>query len=45
VSLDIGRLGTTVQLTFAEISFDKAGEPHAKLREWKGQYREVEDVR
>ncbi len=44
-SLDISTMGLQLFLTFVEIHTDrKTGAPNAKLRIWKGTYREVEDA-
>jgi UDP-2,3-diacylglucosamine pyrophosphatase LpxH len=43
ISFDVGSFGRTLRFTFAEIRY-KDGTPHGELKEWKGCYREVEDV-
>ncbi len=42
-SLDVGNLGRTEQLTYAHIEYVD-GRPRARLREWRGLSRPVEDV-
>ncbi|MFH0799704.1 MAG: hypothetical protein V2A66_05940 [Pseudomonadota bacterium] len=44
ISLDIGTMGRQLLLSFVEISYDHEGQPHGRLREWKGEYREVEEM-
>ncbi|MFA4873893.1 MAG: hypothetical protein WC956_09120 [bacterium] len=44
ISLDIGTMGRSLRLTFAEIARGKDNIPHGRLREWKGAYREVEEM-
>ncbi|MFH1874792.1 MAG: metallophosphoesterase [Pseudomonadota bacterium] len=44
INLDIGTMGRLLRLTFVEINYDKEGTPHGMLREWKGKYREVEEM-
>lgn len=44
ISLDIGTMGRKLLLSFVEIEFDSDGVPHGNLREWKGEYREIEDL-
>ncbi len=44
ISLDVGTMGRSLRLTFVEIRYDKSGVPHGVLKEWKGRYREVEDM-
>lgn len=44
ISLDIGTMGRRLKLTFVEIRYDREGIPHGYLREWKGAYREVEEM-
>lgn len=44
ISLDIGTIGRQLLLTYVEIEYDDDGTPHGHLREWKGEYREVEDL-
>jgi UDP-2,3-diacylglucosamine pyrophosphatase LpxH len=44
ISLDIGTMGRSLRLTFAEVSYDKKNFPYSQLKEWKGKYREVEEV-
>lgn len=43
-SLDIGTMGRAFRPSFVEIRYDRHGIPHGWLREWKGVYREVEDI-
>ncbi len=42
-SLDMGNLGRTEQLTYAHVEYVD-GRPRARLREWRGLSRPVEDV-
>ncbi len=44
ISLNVGNLGRSVRLTFAEIAYDKSGEPQPQLKEWHGKYKEVAEV-
>jgi hypothetical protein len=44
ISLDIGHLGSSLRLTFAEISYDRSGVPRPELKQWHGQYREVDEM-
>jgi len=44
ISLDVGTMGRSLRLTFVEIRYDKGGIPQGVLKEWKGRYREVEDI-
>ncbi len=44
ISLDIGTMGRTLKLTFTEILHGRDRIPHGRLREWKGAYREVEEI-
>ena len=44
ISLDLGSMGRQLKLTFVEISSERDGSPCGALREWKGAYREVEEV-
>lgn len=44
ISLDLGTIGRQLKLTFVEITFDRDGTPLGALKEWKGVYREVEDL-
>jgi len=42
-SLDMGSLGRTEQLTYAHVEWVE-GRPRARLREWRGLFRPIEDV-
>lgn len=44
ISFDVGTFGRSLRLTFVEIRYDKDNVPRGLLKEWKGCYREVEDV-
>lgn len=44
ISLDIGTMGRQLRLTFVEIAYDRDGNPEGALKEWRGVYREVEDM-
>lgn len=49
IGLELGSLGRQLRLTFAEIHLGAAGSPtqgefYAKLKEWKGSYRPVEEM-
>lgn len=44
ISLDIGTMGRHLLLSFVEIIYDKNSQPHGTLRQWKGAYREVEEL-
>ncbi len=44
ISMDVGTMGRSLRFTFAEICYDKHNAPKGQLKEWKGCYREVEDV-
>lgn len=44
ISLDIGTMGRQLKLTFVEITYDRDGVPHGHLKEWRGVYREVEEM-
>lgn len=43
ISLDIGTMGRQLKLTFVEIVYER-DIPKGYLREWKGAYREVEEM-
>lgn len=44
ISLELGSMGRHQRLTFVEIGFDREGIPQGSLREWKGAYRQVEEL-
>lgn len=44
ISMDVGNFGRSLRFTFVEIRYDKDNIPRGLLKEWKGCYREVEDV-
>lgn len=44
IGLEVGSLGRQLRLTFAEICLGAEGEFYAKLKEWKGSYRVVQDL-
>jgi len=44
INLEVGTIGRFLRLTFVEINYNKAGIPHGTLKEWKGHYREVEEM-
>lgn len=44
ISMEVGTFGRSLRFTFVEIRYDRDGIPHGQLKEWKGRYREVEDV-
>lgn len=44
ISLDLGTIGRQLRLTFVEISSVRGEPPQGVLKEWKGVYREVEEV-
>lgn len=44
ISLDLGTIGRQLRLTFVEIAHDRDGNPAGALKEWKGVYREIEEV-
>jgi len=43
-SLDLGSMGRSLRFTFVEMRYDKNDTPNGQLKEWKGRYREVEDM-
>ncbi len=44
INLDIGTIGRDLRFTFVEINYNKENIPHGMLKEWKGKYREVDDM-
>ena len=44
IGLDIGSFGTQLKLCFAEVAYEPDGPFRASLKQWKGNYREVEEI-
>ncbi len=44
ISMDVVTFGRLLRFTFVEIRYEKDNIPQGELKEWKGCYREVEDV-
>ena len=44
ISFDVGTFGRSLRFTFVEIRYDRDNIPKGQLKEWKGCYREIEDV-
>jgi UDP-2,3-diacylglucosamine pyrophosphatase LpxH len=44
ISFEVGTFGRSLRFTFVEIRYDRDNYPRGQLKEWKGLYREVEDV-
>ncbi len=44
IDLDLVHFGKNLRFTFVEVDFYKSGKSEAHLKEWKGKWREVEEV-
>lgn len=44
ISLEVSNPGRIVRLTYAELRYDDRGIIHPTLKEWKGTYKEVEEI-